>query len=143
MHTFRGEAQLFTWVCSICRNQIIDWQRKNKIQREHIILVEDFPDLNAVVDSFHAPASDDPCEITQRGEFIRLIQVVLDRLPIKYGNVLEWRYIEGYSADEVSERLHISLEATNSLTARAKRAFAELYSPLAQAAHAPLPGGAQ
>ena len=62
---------------------------------------------------------------------LRLIQVALDRLPAKYGDVLEWKYIEGHSIKEISAKLHIHDEATQSLLARAKRAFSDVYTTLA------------
>jgi RNA polymerase sigma-70 factor (ECF subfamily) len=63
-------------------------------------------------------------------EGLRLIQVALDRLPARYGNVLEWKYIEGYSVKEIAARLELGHEATQSLLARAKRAFGDVYSSL-------------
>jgi RNA polymerase sigma-70 factor (ECF subfamily) len=130
---YRGEAQLFTWLCTICRNLVTDWQRKNAGFRERVVLIEDAPEIQAVIDSFQAPAIDDPFLQAQRADAARLIQVALDRLPATYGDILEWRYVEGYSAQEIASRLKISVDATNSLTARAKRAFSEIYQPLAEA----------
>lgn len=136
MATYRGEAKLFTWICTICRNEITDWQRRYGHGNSRVVLLEDLPENQAILDSFHAPDSDDPLVMSQREEAIRLIQVVLDQLPARYGDVLEWKFVEGYSAKEIACRLELSLEATNSLTARAKRAFGELYLPLVQAANA-------
>ena len=61
---------------------------------------------------------------------LRLIQVALDKLPARYGDVLEWKYVEGHSIKEISARLDIGPEATQSLLARAKRAFADVYTSL-------------
>ena len=66
----------------------------------------------------------------RRVELLRLIQVALDRLPAKYGDVLEWKYIEGHSIKEISVKLKIHDEATQSLLARARRAFSDVYSSL-------------
>ena len=63
----------------------------------------------------------------------RLIQVALDRLPARYGDVLEWKYVEGHSVKEIARRLDIGTEATQSLLARAKRAFADVYNSLTNA----------
>jgi RNA polymerase sigma-70 factor (ECF subfamily) len=130
MHTYRAESAMFTWLCAICRNEISDWLARQGRYRDHIVLVEDFPEVQAVVDSFQAPAADSPERYYQRVEALRLIQVALDRLPPKYGNVLEWKYVEGHSVKEISARLGIGTEATQSLLARAKRAFADVYSTL-------------
>ena len=132
MHTYRAESALFTWLCAICRNEISDWLSKQGRYRDHIVLVEDFPEIQAAVDSFQVPLEDSPERHYQRVEVLRLIQVALDKLPAKYGNVLEWKYVEGYSVKEISTRLEIGTEATQSLLARAKRAFADVYSALTE-----------
>jgi len=133
LDTFRAESALFTWLCAICRNEVSDWLRRQGRYRDHIVLVEDFPEVQAAVDSFHAPLEDGPEQHYRREEAMRLIQVALDRLPAKYGNVLEWKYVEGHSVKEISARLNIGTEATQSLLARAKRAFADVYSSMTKA----------
>ena len=130
MHTYRAESAMFTWLCAICRNEISDWLTRQGRYRNHIVLIEDFPEVQAAVDSFQAPVADSPERHYQRVEALRLIQVALDRLPPKYGDVLEWKYVEGHSVKEISARLDIGTEATQSLLARAKRAFADVYGTL-------------
>ena len=137
LHTFRAESALFTWLCAICRNEMNDWLRARGRYREHIVLVEDFPEVQAAVDSFRAPVEDSPERQFQRTEALRLIQVALDRLPAKYGDVLEWKYIEGHSVKEISARLQMGTEATQSLIARAKRAFADVYATMSEALNEP------
>jgi RNA polymerase sigma-70 factor (ECF subfamily) len=132
IHSYRGEAALFTWLCTICRNEITDRQRRSARLREHVVLTEDFPEIRAAVDSFRAPATDEPAKNYQKHEAARLIQVALDRLPPRYGDALEWKYIEGFSVKEIAARLEVSPEAAQSLLARAKRAFKELYSTMAK-----------
>ena len=130
MHTYRAESAMFTWLCAICRHEISDWLKRQGRYQEHIVLVEDFPEVQAAVDSFQAPAAGSPERNYQRVEALRLIQVALDRLPPRYGDVLEWKYVEGHSVKDISARLEIGTEATQSLLARAKRAFADVYSAL-------------
>lgn len=132
LHKFRGEAALFTWLCAICRNEISDWLEQRGRYREHILLTEDFPEIRAAVDSFQAPLADDPEWNMQRLEFVRLIHVALDRLPARYGDALEWKYIEGYSIREIAGRMGIGEEAVQSLLARARRAFHDVYGSLTQ-----------
>ena len=130
IHTFRAESALFTWLCSICRNETSDWLQKQGRYREHIVLVEDYPEVQAAVDSLQMPQHTNPEHQYRRAELLRLIQVALDKLPPRYGDVLEWKYIEGRSIKEISARLKIGNEATQSLVARAKRAFADVYATL-------------
>jgi RNA polymerase sigma-70 factor (ECF subfamily) len=132
LESYRGEAALFTWLCTICRNAITDWLRKQGRYRDHIVLIEDFPAVQAAVDSLHQPLSEQPDKQRERQELVRLIQVALDRLPAHYGNVLEWKYIEGYSVKEIAQRLDLGTEATQSLLARAKRAFSDAYTSITE-----------
>ena len=133
--SYRAESALFTWLCAICRNETSEWLRRQGRYREHIVLIEDLPEVQAAVDSFQAPEEDQPERRLQRAESLRLIQVALDRLPAHYGDVLEWKYIEGRSVQEISVRLEIGHEATQSLLARAKRAFGDMYASLMNAAN--------
>lgn len=138
IHKYRGEAALYTWLCTICRNETIDWQRRNASFRRHIVLAEDRPEVQAAIDACNAPASDRPADHAQRSEVIRLIHVALDSIPANYGNALEWKYIEGYSVREIARRLQVSPEAAQSLLARAKRAFREVYSTMADTVVSPI-----
>ena len=130
MHTYRAESAMFTWLCAICRHEMNDWLERQGRRQRHIVLTEDFPEIQAVVDSFQAPEAERPDRQYRRLESLRLIQVALDRLPARYGDVLEWKYVHGWSVQEISARLGIGREATQSLLARAKRAFADVYSTL-------------
>jgi RNA polymerase sigma-70 factor (ECF subfamily) len=127
--SYRGEAQLFTWLCAICRTQISLWRRRTGRRAAHIVLIEDRPEALAAIDSLAADG-DDPAGELQREQRARQIQVALDRLPARYGDALEWKYVEGFSAQEIAARLNIGVEAANSLLARAKRAFKEAYASM-------------
>ncbi len=132
IHTYRGEAALFSWLCVICRNELVDSVRRNERYRKTIVLTEDNPEIRDVVESLNAPDSGDPNRLYQKYEASRLIQVALDKLPPKYGDALEWKYIEGYSVKEIARRMNLSHEAAQSLLARAKRAFKEIYGTLTE-----------
>jgi RNA polymerase sigma-70 factor (ECF subfamily) len=128
--TYRGEAALFTWLCTICRNEIAEHHGRVARERRHVVLTEDAPDIRAAVEAVAAPESDDPESNFRRLETTRLIQVALDQLPSNYGNALEWKYVYGYSVEEIAAKLGLGLEAAQSLLARAKRAFQEVYTAL-------------
>ena len=141
LHTYRAESALFTWLCAICRNETSEWLRQQGRYRKHIVLIEDHPDVQAAVDSFHAPEEHLPDAELERIENLRLIEVALDRLPARYGDVLEWKYVEGRTLKEIAVRLDLGHEATQSLLARAKRAFGDVYSSLANAVNDQAAGG--
>jgi RNA polymerase sigma-70 factor, ECF subfamily len=132
LDSYRGEAALFTWLCTICRNTSTDWLRQQGRYREQIVLTEDFPHIQAVVDSLEEDDSLRPDKRQERLELVRLIQVALDRLPPNYGNILEWKYIDGYSVKEIAAKMGLGTEATQSLLARAKRAFCDVYAAMSE-----------
>ncbi|RPI59976.1 MAG: RNA polymerase sigma factor [Lysobacterales bacterium] len=128
--SYRGEAAFFTWLCTICRHEIADHLERVGRERKHVVLTEDSPEIRAAVEAIAAPVSDEPEDKFRRLETTRLIQVALDQLPTHYGNALEWKYVYGFSVDEIAEKLGIGLEAAQSLLARAKRGFQEVYGAL-------------
>jgi RNA polymerase sigma-70 factor (ECF subfamily) len=122
---WRGDATLFTWLCQICRRQIADHVRSQRRHDSKIVLIDDSDEVRAALESIEAPPSDDPLRGADRAELRRLVHSVLDRLPNRYGEALEWKYVEGRSVEEIGERLGIGHTAAQSLLARARVAFRE------------------
>jgi len=122
---YRGEASMFTWLCVICRREAIDYLRANRRHTENVVLIDDRPELRAAMESIAAPEEYDLVKMHSRAETGRLVKSVLDRLPARYGDALEWKYVEGYSVEEIGERLGIGHTAAQSLLARARVAFRE------------------
>jgi len=121
---FRGDSALFTWICQICRHEVVDHIRAQRRIRQ-VVLIDDQPDLRQAIESIEAPEEYDLVENYGRAEVGRLVRVVLDRLPSGYGDALEWKYIEGESVEEIGARLGIGTIAAQSLLARARTAFRE------------------
>jgi RNA polymerase sigma-70 factor (ECF subfamily) len=130
LHTYRGEAALFTWLCTFCRREIAAWHQRTGRKRE-VSLEEDRAETRAVLDSLAALSQDDPGHELDRRELSRLVQATLDHLPDRYGDALEWKYIEGLSVDEIARRLGLGYKAAESLLTRARQAFREGFSLLA------------
>lgn len=122
---YRGEAALFSWLCQICRRQIVDHLRANKRYSQNVVLIDDTPELRAALESIESSPADEPLQRYGEQETRRLVQSVLDRLPSRYGDVLEWKYIEGRSVEEIGERLGIGHTAAQSMLARARISFRE------------------
>ncbi len=122
---WRGEATLFTWLCQICRRQIADHVRSQRRHTSKVVLIDDSDEVRAALESLEAPVTDDPLHGADRAELGRLVHAVLDRLPNRYGEALEWKYVEGRSVEEIGERLGIGQTAAQSLLARARIAFRE------------------
>ena len=122
---YRGEAALFSWLCQICRHEIVDYLRAHKRHSERVVLIDDSPELQAAMETIQAPLADDPAHRYGNAETRRLVQSVLDRLPPRYGDILEWKYIEGRTVEEIGQLLGVGHTAAQSLLARARVAFRE------------------
>jgi RNA polymerase sigma-70 factor, ECF subfamily len=125
LEKYRGDAALFSWLCQICRHEIVDYLRAHKRHSERVVLIEDSPELQAAMETIQAPLTDDPAHRYGNAETRRLIQSVLDRLPSHYGDILEWKYIEGRTVEEIGQQLGVGHTAAQSLLARARQAFRE------------------
>jgi RNA polymerase sigma-70 factor (ECF subfamily) len=120
---YRGDAALFTWLCQICRREIADHVRSHRRHSDKVVLIEDSDEVRAALESIEAPSGDDPLRRADAAELKRLVHAVLDRLPNRYGEALEWKYVEGRSVEEIGDRLGIGHTAAQSLLARARAAF--------------------
>jgi RNA polymerase sigma-70 factor (ECF subfamily) len=120
---WRGEAALFTWLCQICRRQIADHVRSQRRHAGRVVLIDDSDEVRAALESIEAPETDDPFRGADSAELRRLVHAVLDRLPSRYGEALEWKYVEGHTVEEIGHRLGIGQVAAQSLLARARSAF--------------------
>jgi len=132
LRTYRGEAALFTWLCTFCRHEISAYCRRNKTRFRHVDLIEDSPAVRAALESGVA-ALDGPATAFDRAEIGRLVQVALDQLPAHYGNALEWKYLEELSVKEIAARLGLSPKAAESLLTRAREAFRDGFAALTRA----------
>jgi RNA polymerase sigma-70 factor (ECF subfamily) len=130
LDTYRGEAALYTWFYQICRNTLIDYCRANNIRSRNFVPLEDQDNIRAVLESLAAPAIDQPEVRASRSDVVRLIQATLDALPVRYGDVLELKYAEGFSVKEIALQLGISEKATESTLTRARTAFRSAFQDM-------------
>ena len=86
-------------------------------------LAEDLPEIRAALESL---AGDE--NLLQRRETARLVQTILDQLPFRYGDALEWKYIDGLTVAEIAARLALSPKAAESTLTRARNAFRDAFS---------------
>jgi RNA polymerase sigma-70 factor, ECF subfamily len=136
LDSWRGEAALYSWFCQVCRNTLVDYCRNARRQVPTVSLLEDEPQLRSLLDALAAPAAERPdVEVWQR-DVRRLIQATVDALPGKYGEVLEWKYVDGLSVNDIAGRLEIGDKAAESLLTRARIAFREAILVVAGSADA-------
>lgn len=131
LDTYRGEAALYSWLCTFCRHEIGAALRRT--QRDPVDLIDDLPVMRATLESFMDPAAGPELD-SHRNELARLIQVTMDSLPLAYADALEWKYIDGLSVAEIGTRLGRGHKAAESLLNRARESFRDGFSSLTGAA---------
>ncbi len=134
--TYRGEAALFTWLCTFCRHEISAHVVRERRTAHDTPLLEDAPDVRAALESLSAAAADGPDEPLRRQELARLVHLTLEYLPERYGDALEWKYIHDLSVAEIAERLQVGPKAAESLLTRAREAFRDAFATLHTGAEA-------
>jgi RNA polymerase sigma-70 factor (ECF subfamily) len=132
--SYRGEAALFTWLCQICRNLITDSYRARDRELQRSVVFEESEEIRTALELLGAPDLQDPELAAQRGEVGKLVQLVLDHLPGRYGDVLEWKYVQGMSVNEIAARLQLGPKAAESLLTRARDAFRAGFASLRDSA---------
>lgn len=114
---FRGDSQLFTWLCAIARHKIADHRRRSGY------LADVFSDLPAphLADSLATtPVADEI--LAQRATRV-LVVTALAALPDDYRFALLERYVHERPVAEISKLLGRSYKATESLLSRARTAL--------------------
>lgn len=133
LESYRAEAALLTWLCTFCRHEISAHYRRLARLPEQVDLIEELPEVRAALESLARAESSEAEAALRREQIARLVQVTLDALPARYGDVLEWKYIEGLSVREIAERLGVGAKAAESVLARARQAFRDGFSALGEA----------
>lgn len=130
--TYRGEAALFTWLCTFCRHEISAHYRRLRRRPPAVELVEGRPEVAGALESLWASLGEGPDDALRRKEVARLVHVVLDRLPARYADALEWKYVDGSRVEEIAARLGVTAKAAESLLTRARVAFRDGFETIVE-----------
>ena len=130
LDTYRGEAPLFSWLCTFCRYELSKQRRARQRAQGDKPLVEDDPAVRAALDSLLGELANDPDVALYRSELSRLVKVALDSVPSLYADVLEAKYVQDRSVNEIADILGKSPKATESILTRARTAFRDCFRTL-------------
>lgn len=130
MSTYRGEAPLFSWLCTFCRYEISRQLKARGRAQGDTPLREDDPSVRAALESLLSVSANDPDAAVYQMEISRLVKVALDQLPTLYADSLESKYVSGLSVQEIADRLGKSAKATESILTRARASFRECFQSL-------------
>lgn len=133
LREYRGEASLLTWLCAICRFEILNWRRRETTRGEEVELPDDRPAVARALELVGGESSASPEGELLRKETAYLVRTLLDRLPGRYGDILEWKYRDGLSVADIARRLRVTRTAAQSLLARARDSFRDGFSEIGAA----------
>lgn len=126
LRSYRGEAALMTWLCTLCRREMSARWRELRAFADAPELAEDDPEIRAALESLLA-GDVDPLQASTHAQVRETIRTALDYLPAPYADVLEWKYVLELSVADIAARLGRSTKATESLLTRARDAFRETF----------------
>lgn len=115
MRDFSYRCSLFTYICSIANHKIIDHYRRQKIKTVFFSKVKD---ASSIIDVIFDPEKEFDAKILKSK-----IKFTLEKLSPGYSVILRMKYIEGYSVQEIAEKLAISFKTVESRLFRARKAF--------------------
>src|SRR4029078_7846208 len=108
----------------ICRNEVINMQRKAARRPEH----EDIDELVESDETFlklRESQDTDPLHALEMTSHRCAIAETLNGLPERYARALEWKYGDGSSVEEIGTMLGLTTIAAQSLLRRARIVFKE------------------
>lgn len=120
LRDFSFRSSLFTFLCSIAQHKIIDFYRRKKIR--HVVFSK-LGDVESLLSSLSGP------EDALNDELVRVkIRETFRKIVPAYGKILKWKYIYGYSVEEIAQKLSTTYKSTESQLFRARKAFVAAYS---------------
>lgn len=130
LSTYRGEAALFSWLCTFCRYEVSRQRKARHRAQGDQPLTEDDPAVKAALDSLLADSSRDPDVSLYQAEIRRLVKVAMDYLPALYADALEAKYLRDMSVNEIADMIGKTPKATESILTRARAAFRDAFQTL-------------
>ena len=123
---YRGDSELFTWLCQICRNHLADLRRQTArqpgTQSFELLTAEDRSTPTELVDW------SDPLEQCDLDSTRDAVRNAINQLQTSYARILGLRYGDEFSVPEIARTLELTVRATESRLGRARRAFAAMWN---------------
>jgi RNA polymerase sigma-70 factor (ECF subfamily) len=118
-----------SWLAVLSRNVIRDHLRAHRRSDE---LAQTWDRIDATLAQTFAAMAERPLpgEVLELAETRDLVHMAIANLPEQYKNALTRKYVDGESLETLAGELGISVDATKSLLARARRAFRDTFATL-------------
>lgn len=116
-----------SWLTVLSRNVIRDHLKAHRKSDE---LAATWERIDATLAQTFAAMSERPLpgEVLERAETRDLVHMAIANLPEQYRTALTRKYVDGESMETLASELGISVDATKSLLARARRAFRDTFA---------------
>jgi RNA polymerase sigma-70 factor (ECF subfamily) len=112
LHRYNAGSSFMAWAWRVARNLLIDAHRRCRREREAAWLDPEIID--------QLPASDDPHEVAQRRQRLRMVALALRQLQEELAELILLRDFAGMSYQEISEALDLPLGTVKSRLNRAR-----------------------
>lgn len=125
LESYTPQFAFSTWLFKIASNHCIDFLRKKRIKAVSINQTGRGEDG----DQFEIPIKDDqlnPEQQMQRSQSINQVRAVVDQLKPHYKRMIELRYFEEKSYEEIAEEMNLPLGTVKAQLFRAKDLLQEL-----------------
>lgn len=118
-----------SWLAVLSRNVIRDHLREHRRADQ---LLETWDRIDATLAQTFAAMAKRPLpgDVLERAETRDLVHMAIANLPDQYRSALTRKYVDGESLEALAGELGISVDATKSLLARARRAFRDTFATL-------------
>lgn len=116
---FNSQYAFSTWLFRIATNNCIDYIRKKRVSTVSI----DNPYKNSDGDTMKFDIQDTgltPTERMLKKERKEYLRIAVEQLPVKYRQLVELRYFQEYSYDEVAKELELPLGTVKAQLFRAR-----------------------
>ena len=126
-----ARGSIGSWLTVLSRNVIRDHLRAHKRSDE---LATTWDRIDATLAQNFAAMAERPLpgEVLERAETRDLVHMAVAHLPGQYRTALTRKYVDGETLETLAGELGISVDATKSLLARARRAFRDTFAALGQ-----------
>ncbi len=118
-----------SWLTTLSRNVIRDHLRAHRRADD---LAGAWERIDATLAQTFAAMAERPLpgEVLERAETRDLVHTAVAHLPAQYRTALARKYVDGESLETLAGELGLSVDATKSLLARARRAFRDTFATL-------------
>lgn len=115
LNSFKSELKFSSWIYRIAHNEAMNAVKKFRFIPYDYDLV-----------SLLIPSSSNVAEDYEKEEIVKNVNLYLQRIPLKYRQVLSLYYLEDKSYGEISDILRLPIGTVGTLLNRAKKKFKDL-----------------